>query len=217
MKTIILNGSPKGNVNNSGSYFLAKAFVSKMENPCEIHSIAKENQQDLYNYIEQFDNIIIITPNYVHSVPGVVLDFLHKFPSATCNKSIGFIIQSGYPETSESEIICRYFKKTAERLGYHHLGTIAKGECAGIAIMPNMFKKLAEQFAELGKTFEQTNSFDKKYIDLFSQPYLLPKGIVVFLNLLNTIGIGKLGWIKMIKKNNAYQQRLDMPFLDQPR
>ncbi len=44
MKTILLNGSPKGNVQSSGSYFLAKAFASGMKEPCEIRSVYKEDR-----------------------------------------------------------------------------------------------------------------------------------------------------------------------------
>jgi hypothetical protein len=52
------------------------------------------------------------------------------------------MIQSGYPESSESERICRYLKKFGERLGYPILGAIAKSECAGLAIMPERYSKI---------------------------------------------------------------------------
>ncbi len=54
MKTLILNGSPKGNSEKSGSYFLAKAFVSQMEQPCEIRSIAAENLEELSKVHRRF-------------------------------------------------------------------------------------------------------------------------------------------------------------------
>lgn len=213
MSTIILIGSPKGNMESSGSYFLAQAFNSKLKEPCEIRSIIKENRQELIERISQFDNIILITPNYIHSIPGTTLDFLYQLPPAKGKQALGFIIQAGYPESSESEIMCRFFKKLTERLGYSYLGSIAKGECAGIAIMPDKFGKMAEQFAAFGALFEQKNCFDKTYCEEFAKPYTLSKSQMFLMNLSSPIG-NALGWHKIMKQNNAYQNRKDMPFLD---
>ena len=69
MKTILLNGSPKGNTQSSGSYFLAKAFASGMKEPCEIRSVYKEDRWELLQYVSQFERIIFFTPNYIHSIP----------------------------------------------------------------------------------------------------------------------------------------------------
>lgn len=213
MKTILLNGSPKGNVEHSGSYFLAKAFVSGMNAPCEIRAIAKENCQELIEYSKEFDRIILITPNYIHAVPSQTLEFLYSLPEATSDQSIGFIIQSGYPESSESEIMCRFFEKTALRLGYSYLGTVVKGECAGLAIMPEKFKKLEKQFTELGMFYEQTGCFDQGQVRDFAKPYTLSKAQMWMFNATNPIG-NTFGWHKIMKKNQAYDKRKDMPYLD---
>ncbi len=214
MKTIILNGSPKGNVEKSGSYFLAKAFVSEMEQPCEIRSISKEDTESLIKYIEDFDNVIIFTPNYVHAVPGGVIKFFEKLhPANNSHQSFGLVIQAGYPETAESEIISRYFADLMRQLNYNYLGTVAKGECAGIAIMPKMFKKLAKRFAAFGLDYEQTGSFSEKYIKEFAKPYELSKSAVWRLDALDKIGVSKIGWHKMQKKHGGYENRLDRPFL----
>lgn len=214
MRTIILNGSPKGNVNTSGSYFLAQAFVSKMEQPCEIRSIAKEDSKSLLQYIEQFEHVIIITPNYIHAVPGIVMKFLEMLPPAkNTQRSFGLIIQAGYPETAESEIVCRYFEQLMYRLNYNCLGTVAKGECAGIPIMPNMFKKLAKRFAAFGKDYEQTRGFSEEYIKEFAKPYTLSKSTICFLTFWDKVGISKIGWHKIQKDHGCYANRLDRPFL----
>ena len=214
MKTIILNGSPKGNVDKSASYFLAKAFVSEMKQPCEIRSIAREDADILIKHIEDFDNVIIFTPNYIHAIPGIVIKFLEKLPPAKdSHRSFGFIIQAGYPETAESEIISRYLANLMKQLNYKYLGTVAKGECAGIAIMPNMFKKLAKRFAAFGKDYEQTGTFSEKFIKEFAEPYELSKSMVKRLNFLDKIGVSKIGWHKMQKKYGGYENRLDRPFL----
>ena len=213
MKTIILNGSPKGNVENCGSYLLARAFVSRMTTPCEIRSIVKENRESLMDSVRHADNIIIIAPNYIHSIPAETLDFLYALPKSQGNQSIGYIIQSGYPESSESEIVCRYLKKFGERLGYNVLGAIAKGECAGLAIMPERYKKLMNDFSEFGIIYEQTGRFDKNYVDKFAKPIRLSKFQTCMLNALTPISKA-FGWNRILKANKAYENRLDMPYIE---
>lgn len=213
MKTIILNGSPKGNVGNCGSYLLAKAFVSKMTTPYEIHSIAKESRERLMETVRHVDNIVIIAPNYIHSIPSQTLDFIYALPHSQGNQKIGFIIQSGYPESSESEIICCYLNRLGERLGYTVLGAIAKGECAGLAIMPERFKKLQDNFSEFGVLFEHTGQFDKLFVAKFAKPVRLSKFQTRMFNALAPISKA-LGWNKILKANNAYEKRLDMPYLE---
>jgi multimeric flavodoxin WrbA len=213
MRTIVLNGSPKGNVENCGSFLLARAFVNKMSTPIEIRSIAKKNQEDLFESIQQADNIIIIAPNYIHSIPAGTLAFLYALPPARENQKIGFIVQSGYPESSESEIICRYLARLGERLGYTVLGAIAKGECAGLAIMPERFEKLFNSFTEFGVLFEQTGRFDKELVEKFKEPVYLSKFQIRVLNALAPVS-NSFGWNKILKANNAYDKRFDMPYLE---
>ncbi|WP_085834065.1 hypothetical protein [Clostridium merdae] len=213
MKTLILNGSPKGNSEKSGSYFLAKAFVSQMEHPCEIRALATENQEELVQYMGGFDHIILISPNYIHALPGIVIKFLEKLtPLESSNRAFGFIIQSGYPESAESELIGKYVTKLVQRLGYECLGTVIKGECAGIAIMPNMFQKLAKRFAAFGKDYEQTGVFSNAFIEEFGEPYRLSDSSIRKLNMLDKIGVAKIGWHKMQKKHGGYEKRMDTPF-----
>ena len=213
MKTIILNGSPKGNTQNSASYFLAKSFVSGMQQPCEIYSIKKENRQELLAKIAQFDRIILITPNYIHAIPGDTLDFLYALPMATGTQSLGFVIQCGFTEGAENEYMGRFFKNLAARLHYDYMGTVMKGECAGYAIFPNMFNKLEKQFAEFGTLYEKTGKFDEGYCTKFASPYTLSKFQVLLLNTTAPIG-ESFGWNKILKANNAFDKRFDTPYLN---
>lgn len=212
MKTIILNGSPKTNYETSGSYLIAKSFVSQMEQPCEIQHFVKHTTENLINIIKDYDHVIIIAPNYIHSLPGMVIEFLGQLPPATRNQSMGLFIQSGYPESKESEIVCRYFTCLIKSLGYHLLGTVIKGECGGLAIMPNMYKKLFERFAILGKDYEQTGGFSDKYRKKFGEPYQLSKSKVRVLNAFDKISVSKIGWHQMQKKHGGFKTRLARPF-----
>lgn len=212
MNTLILNGSPKGNTQKSASYFLAKAFVGEMEHPCEIRAIATEDAANLIDCLQNFDHVILITPNYIHSVPAIVLNLLGQLPVVSRPQSFGMIIQSGYPESSESEIVSRYFTSLLQSLGYQSLGVVVKGECAGIAMMPDGYKKLAKEFSAFGKAYEKTGRFATEYVQRFAEPYRLSDGTVRFLSVLDKIGVTKIMWHTMQKKHGGYKNRLDRPF-----
>lgn len=214
MKTLIINGSPKGNTDHCGSYFLAKAFVSKMQKPCEIVALARTPLEEVYAKMKDFESMILIAPNYIHSFPSGVVEFLNKLPKAQENQALSLIVQSGYPESRESEIACRYFKKTCEKQAYRCIETVIKGECAGIGIMPQMFDKLKDRFAEFGVLYEQTGRFDEQIVKEFSEPYTLKRSTERMLNFLGPIS-NIFSWDRFLRKNNAIKKRRDMPFLEQ--
>lgn len=218
MNTIILNGSPKGNAKNSSSYLLAKAFVSNMDKPYKIYSIYKDAWEDLMAAVQQADCIIIITPNYIHSVPAKTLDFIYSLPKGDGKKHIGYIIQSGYPESSESDIICRYLERLTNCLGYTFLGTVVKAGCAGLGIcadlniMQNKFEPLKNDFSAFGALFEKTKAFDPSLSAKFASPIYLSKFQTCMLNLMSPLE-NFIGWNRVLKSNNCYKTRYDTPFL----
>lgn len=214
MNTIILNGSPKGNSRNSNSFIFAQEFVKNMKNPCEIRSIAKSDPIELSEYIKEYDSIIMILPLYIHAMPGIVMKFIEKLePSTIEGKSIGFIIQAGFIETSQERFVERYFKELANQLNYNYLGTVSKGEAAGIYMYPKLFRKVLRLVNDLGVAYEETHSFNKDIVEKLAKPYELSKFQVNLLKLVNKIGLGNIGWHKMLKKNKAFDKRLDRPFL----
>lgn len=107
----------------------------------------------------------------------------------------------------------RFFHRLAVRLGYDELGTVVKGECAGLAIMPEKFGKLMQRFAEFGALYEQTGRFDESCVKDFAKPVTLSKPQMWLLNAVKPIG-NRLGWHKIMKENKAFANRLDTPYLD---
>lgn len=214
MNTIILNGSPKGNSSNSNSKIFAEQFVSKMKNPCEIRCIANSDPEELAKYVKDFDAIIIIMPLYIHAMPGIVMKFIEKLePAETEGKNLGFIIQAGFIETSQERFVERYFADLARRLNYNYLGTVSKGEAAGIYMYPKMFKKVLKAVADLGAAYEESHAFDKEIAKTLGKPYDLSKSMLRLLRLVSKLGLANIGWHKFLKKNNAMDKRLDTPFL----
>jgi hypothetical protein len=213
MKTIILTGSPKANPQNSNSRIIAEEFVSNMKNPCEIKRIANTDPEVLAQYVKTFDTIIFVMPLYIHAMPGIVMDLIERLePSPVEGKSIGFIIQAGFMETSQEKYVERYLSDLASRLNYRYLGTVSKGEAAGIYMFPKMFKKVLKMFSDLGVAYEETHAFDKDIAEKLGKPYRISKSTLLILRIFGKLGLTDMGWNNELKKNNAFEKRLDRPF-----
>ncbi len=213
MSTIILNGSPKGNSDKSNTHIFTQEFVRHMETPCEIKCIAKSDPKELASYIKEFNHIIIMLPLYIHAMPSIVMKFIECLEPARENQSIGFIIQAGFIETAQEKYVKRYFEDKAMQLNYHYLGTVCKGEAAGIYMYPKMFKKVLKLIAELGQKYEKTRQFDEDIVSKLAKPYELSKGQAKFFEFINQTGLNNVGWHSVLRKNNALDKRLDRPFL----
>lgn len=217
MKTIIINCSPKGNTRNSNTRIICEEFIRNMKNPCEIKNMAHSDLKELAHCIEKFDTVIIVLPLYIHAMPGMVMKFIEYLePTASNDKSLGFIIQAGFIETEQEIYVERYFKSLAKQLNYNYLGTVSKGEAAAIYMFPNLFKKVLKKINELGKIYEATHNFDAKIVEQLGKPYKLSKFQTHLFQFLCDIGLNNIGWYSVLKKNNAYKSRLDKPFLNLP-
>jgi multimeric flavodoxin WrbA len=214
MNTIIINGSPKGKSKKCNSQIFAEEFVRNMKTPCEIRTIANSDLKELARYAETFDSIIIILPLYIHSMPGIVMKFIEELePQAAFGKNLGFIIQAGFMETSQERFVERYFESLTKRLNYNYLGTVSKGQAAAIYMYPKMFEKVLKLVNNLGSTFEETHAFDSEIVKQLGKPYEISKSTLRILKIVEKLGLSNIGWHKELKKNNAFDKKLDRPFL----
>lgn len=214
MNTIIINCSPKGNAQNCNTRIICEKFVCKMKMPCEIKCIAGSDLEQMANGMESYDNVIIVLPLYIHAMPGVLMKFIeHLKPTSKQGKTIGFIVQAGFVETAQHKYVERYFESLAKQLNYNYLGTVSKGEAAGIYMFPRMFKKVLKKISDLGETFEETNAFDLKIKSDLGKPYKLSKFQTCVFQFLCNIGLNNIGWHIELKKNHSFDKRLDRPFL----
>jgi hypothetical protein len=201
-------------VEKCASYFLAKAFARQMSEPAEIIPLAGSDFDLVDSKVAQADCILFFFPNYVHAMPGLMKKYMEKMPAAADgNQALGFVVQAGYMETVEEAILLRYLEVFARQKGYRYLGSVAKGEAAGIGIFPEKFGKLADKFAAFGADFEAKGQFDPSSVKQFAKPYELSRPLAGLINFLNMVGLGNLGWNIFLKKNNAYEKRYDRPYL----
>ncbi|QVK17014.1 NAD(P)H-dependent oxidoreductase [Mycoplasmatota bacterium] len=212
MKTLIINGSPKGKKGNTEIFI--QNFIKDIKEEVVIKRIIEEDNEVLANLIKDFDSIIIALPLYVHGMPGCLMRFIeHLNREITNNKSIGFILQYGFPEGFQGEYIERYFESLAEELNMKFLGTLVKPEAAAIYTMPSFLtKKLFNKLKEFGRVYEESSCFDKQIINDLKKPYKIVGLKLKLVRLIKKIGLMDIFWNKFLRNNNAFDKRFDRPF-----
>lgn len=213
MTTLIINGSPKGEKGNT-EIFINK-FNEEIKNPYEVCYVVKEDSLKIANYMKDFDTVLIVMPLYVHAMPGIMMKLIECIkPTLHSEKSMGFIVQSGFLESSQSKYLEKYLSALTRNLNYNYLGTVIRGGSAGTYMMPEkMNKKLFQQLNKLGKYFEENGSFNKEVMEVLAKPSELSKSKSNLMQIFNKIGLGdSMFWNMMLKKNKAKDKKFDRPF-----
>ncbi|QOR34874.1 NAD(P)H-dependent oxidoreductase [Clostridium sp. 'deep sea'] len=160
MKTLLINGSPKGK-NSTTEKFIS--YFTRSFNEAN-YDILRLNQCFTYdlNKLKSYTNIIFVMPLYIHAMPGLVMKFLERLPIFNDNElKVGFIIQYGFPEQMQASYLIRYFKNLSLRLNLNYIGTVLRGDAAGIQFMPDKKnQRLFNSLTSLGSKFIQHGSFD---------------------------------------------------------
>lgn len=215
MKTLIINGSPKG-LNGNTEIFIQE-FMKGMKVPCEVRYAVKESSQQIAEELKQFDTVIIAMPLYIHAMPGIVMKIFELMePASQLGKSMGFIVQSGFIESKQSKYLEQYLSALTKRLNYTYLGTVIKGGSAGIYMMPeSMNKKLFIQLQNLGEHFETDGTFHPDVEKELASPEMLSKRKARLFQFFYKVGLGdSIFWRMLLKKNQAWDRRFDQPFTD---
>ena len=218
MKLIIFNGSPRNKKSNSRllmEQFL-QGYSTSIADDVPIYYLA--NTTKMAEHVKAFADaqaVIIIFPLYTDSMPGLVKEFFEHIAQLNkpIRKRVGFIVQSGFPESIQSTFVEQYLIKFAARMGFEYLGTVIKGGVEGIQIMPPMMtKKLFEGFRRLGEHFAISGNFSHEVINELNKPYRLSKSNLFFFRIGIKLGLINFYWNSNLKKNNAYEKRFAKPF-----
>jgi len=220
MKLAIINGSPR--YKKSNSTLLINQFLSGynkiIPEDVSVHYLVNQQVRDeAVNAFLVSDQIILIFPLYTDCMPGIVKEFIESIAQLNKNdiggKKIGFIVQSGFPESIHSVAVEHYLEKLTKRLQCEYLGTVVKGGVEGIQIMPPfMTRKLFKQFKKLGEYFAENSAFSPQIMNKLRKPYKMsPRKIAIF-KLLIKLGLTNFYWNNNLKKNGAFEKRFDKPY-----
>lgn len=225
MKTIIMNGSPKAERGNT-EVFMRKLIEGmqeaisdqnegQQEAVCEVCYSAKEDHEQLAQKLQEYDEIIIVFPLYVHAMPGSVRKVMEYMkPVEGSGKRLGFVVQYGFVEGAQSKYVERYLLSFTRQMNYESIGVVVKGGSAGVSEMPEkMNKKLFDQLKLLGKSFALTGEFSKEAIQILRTPYELSTKQAKIYEFMAKLGVSdSMWWNSMLKKNGAMEHRYDRPF-----
>ncbi len=222
MRLTVFNGSPRGKTSNTKLLMeqFCRGFLDRPDNQVEVAYLNRT--KDLEHQVEMFakaEHVILAFPLYTDAMPGIVKHFieaLEPLRGRPENPSLGFIVQSGFPEPAHSRYVERYLVKLASRLGCAYHGTAVRGGVEGCQMQPGwMTKKLFNGFYLLGKNYPAEKGFDESILKMLAPWEKMPKGRIAFFRLLNKMGPGNFYWDHQLKQNKAFEQRFARPFIEE--
>lgn len=101
-------------------------------------------------------------------------------------------------------------------MNYVYLGMVINGGSAGIYMMPeSMNKKLFTKLQSLGEYFEIEGAFVQEVMMELGSPEMLSKFKSGLYQFFYNVGLGdSFFWCMQLKRNQAWDRRLDQPFAD---
>ena len=211
MKTLLINGSPKGTRGNSELFI--QNIRKGMSAAVEVRYVAKENPHALADEMHGYDRILMVMPLYFFSMPGIVQELLEVMDENFQGVEFGYIVQQGFDESQAGDFLKTYFQCFTDRIHGHYLGTIVRGGSAGVCFMPAfMNRKLFAQLRSLGNHLEIHACFPSDIRKDFESPYRLSSRKVLWYRFLGKIGFMDMSWNRMLKQNHAYAKRFDRPY-----
>lgn len=219
MKLTLFNGSPRGKRSNTNVLMdhFTRGFNETEENKTDTAYLFKTG--DMEEFVRTFrdaERVILAFPLYTDAMPGIVKHFIEQlepFCGEENNPDLGFVVQSGFPESHHSRFVERYLEKLARRLNCNYLGTVIRGGAELTRTQPeSQTRQLFDSFYRLGLHFGKTGAFDEAVVRSISKMEKMPAAARVIFGLLAKAGLTNGYWNRMLKKNNAYDKRFDKPY-----
>jgi NAD(P)H-dependent FMN reductase len=213
------NGSPRGKTGNT-QILLAQfvgGFEANAERSHEMYHLNRVSDAERFRQaFAEAEHVLLGFPLYADAMPGIVKAFietLEPFCGRADNPSIGFLVQSGFPEAAHSRYVERYLEKLSVRLGCPYSGTIVKGNGEGVRSMPpEKNRKLFETLQQLGATYGQIGRFDPALLEKLAKPERFPKWMTPVFRVFLKTKMANMMWDNQLKENSAYERRFVQPY-----
>jgi multimeric flavodoxin WrbA len=214
----LFNGSPRGRRSNSAT--LLEQFGRGFGGDVDMVHLARVKETDqAVEAFSQAECALIGFPLYTDAMPGVMKHFIEALEPLTGRKdnpSLGFLVQSGFPEGLHSRYIERYLEKLAARLGSAYLGTIVRGNGEAVRAMPTEAQKgLFGNLQSLGAGLAREGNFDPKILARIASPERFPAYLAPVFRIFLKLPLSHFYFDGMLKKNGAYDRRFDRPFIQE--
>ena len=211
-KLIIYNGSPR--IQGSNTALILKAISEAYGAQSVIRDLKQKKMWTQWAADFSSENaVIFFLPLYVHAMPSHVMAFLEMLQPS--NGSMGFIVQQGFPESSQSYFLEAYFENLTRRLERDYIGTAIKGGIEGFQLQPaKQQEKIIAPFVELIGSVLESGQMSAQILANLADPVYLSKGTLFLFKVLAPTGLIQFYWDRQLKQNNAFQQRSDKPFAE---
>ncbi len=218
MKLAIFNGSPRGK--NSNTTILLNHFQKGFaDNGGQVTTYDYLiNEKQLKKHVWDFrsaEAILLAFPLYIDSMPSIVKAFIEEIGNYDgVGKKVLFLVQSGFPESVHSTYVKKYLELLADRWGMENLGVIIKPGVEGLKMKPESWnKKVYQGMKRFGTILALDKSLDERLLKKFANPFRFTKFRITIFNMLKYTGLVNYYWDFNLKKNNAFGNRFDMPYL----
>lgn len=210
-KLVIYNGSPRRSGSNSA--IILKKVAEALCNRVEIRDLKERDKWEMWaDTFKRDKHVMFFMPLYVHAMPSSVMRFIEKLKPS--QGSIGYFVQSGFPESSQSHYLEAYFEQLALRLRRTYIGTAIKGGIEGLQQRPAVAQeKMIEPMVNTIVDLVDKGTFNPINIQKLAIPIRLSKGTIILFKIFSKIGLINFFWDRQLKENNAYEKRFDRPYL----
>ena len=217
----VINGSPRRKNGNTQILLekVLEGFSSAAEGEADWHYLHTEKGRTAAaEAYASADLVLLGFPLYTDAMPGIVKDFIESLApnlGRDGNPKMAFLVQSGFPEAHHSRFVERYLEKLTRRLSAPYAGTIVKGGCEGVRLMPeSMNRKLFDGLHGMGVDLAQRGCFDSEKLEALARPERYPRFLTPLFKLFLKLPLAQSYWNNQLKDNDAYDDRFARPFTD---
>lgn len=214
----LFNGSPRGRRGNTPILLgqLAQGFEAAGGDSETYHLNRRQEAERMVRAFAEAECVWLGFPLYTDAMPGLVKTFIEELAplrGRQGNPPIGFLVQSGFPESAHSRYVERYLETLAARLGSPYLGTIVKGGGEGVRLLPEPSnRRLFEQLRGLGNGLALTGRLDAATLRAIASPERYSMLLAPLFHLFVRTPWATWYWDMQLKRNGAFDRRDDRPF-----
>lgn len=215
---VLINGSPRGSSSNTRILIeaLQKGLRQAQRESVTYYIQKRSARTELLDQFNNYDTFLWAFPMYTDAMPGTVKAFWEDLTD-TYEKMEGkkffFLVQMGFPEASQANMLVSYLKWFTRHVGAFYGGTIVRGGVEGIQIQPMwMKKKLLDNLEQLGYILGVQGQLDETLCAQIAKPYKLKKWLRVLLTFMSRIGLVNMYWNKQLKEHGVFEQRFSTPY-----
>jgi len=215
---LLLNGSPRGPRANTMK-MLARVAEGWQEAggaaPEVAHLASRAGFERALAAFAEADMVLLGMPLYTDSMPALVLEWLTALvPAAGApGPTLGFLVQSGFPEALHSRPLERYLEKLARRLGAPYAGTLVRGGGEALQTMPDRAcRGLWRQLRTLGAQLAREGRFAPAELRALAGIERLGPVAAALFGLAARLPLTQFYWNGQLRRNGAWDRRFAAPY-----